>query len=284
MVLTYFNEEKSLSTYLKEIARIPLLTAEEEKQLAEKTLQGDSKAFDQLIEANLRFVVSVAKNYSNRGLAMLDLINEGNLGLIRAAKTFDPKRNVRFVSYAVWWIKQAILAALMDKIGVVRIPQSQTKKMRKLNKQVAALQQASGEVLKESEAMDKMNLNQEVVNDLQRFNQKYLSLDTTVLGDQEHPILDFLKDPQHGTEAFEKQLMNQDLTRDLQAILSKLGSRDEKILVWRYGLDGQGAQTLDAIGKRLNISKERVRQIEERAMNKIRKSTQVEKLREFVEV
>lgn len=277
-----FNtEEKSLGTYLKEIARIDLLTPAEEKDLSRAAHKGDEKAYNHLVEANLRFVVSVAKGFRNRGLSFLDLINEGNLGLLKAARTFDPERGVRFVSYAVWWIRQSILAAIMDKADMVRIPQSQTKKIRKISKKMSELRQKAGRELSDSEAMKKADINRETLNEVQQFSHGYLSLDTTQVGDSEKTILDFLRDPKD-TDSFERDLMGKDLTEKLQSILGALDKRDEKILTWRYGLDGQGSRTLDEIGKELKISKERVRQIEERAMKKIRGSKDVDNLRDYV--
>ncbi len=278
--IPFVSEEKSLGTYLREIARVPLLTPEEEKIIARQARLGDEIALNQMIEANLRFVVSVAKGFRNRGLSFLDLINEGNLGLIKAANTFDPERGVRFVSYAVWWIRQSILAAIMDKADMVRIPQSQTKKIRKITKQVAALEVKKGEPMTDSEVMKKADINRETWDEVQKFSHGYLSLDTTHVGEGETPLIEFLKDPK-GLDSFEKELMNQDLSEKVRGALKGLDDRDSKILTWRYGLDGTGSQTLDEIGQRLGISKERVRQIEERAMRKIRGSKNVELLRDY---
>jgi RNA polymerase primary sigma factor len=279
--LPFTSEEKSLGTYLKEIARVPLLTPEEEKTLSRSAHKGNSKALTRLIEANLRFVVSIAKGYRNRGLSFLDLINEGNLGLMKAARTFDPERGVRFVSYAVWWIRQSILAAILDKADIVRIPQSQTKKIRKINKKVQALQLKKGSPLTDAEVMKKTDISRETLNEVQQFSHGYLSLDTTYVGDSEKPILEFLKDPRD-TENFEKQMMDNDLTEKMKQALGRLDARDGQVLSWRYGLDGQGGQTLDEIGKRLHISKERVRQIEERAMRKIRNSRESQELKDYI--
>lgn len=279
--LPFVSEEKSVGTYLKEIARIPLLTPEEEKKISRATQKGDEKALTRLVESNLRFVVSIAKAYRNRGLSFLDLINEGNLGLMKAARTFDPERGVRFVSYAVWWIRQSILAAILDKADMVRIPQSQTKKIRKINKQVEAMRQKAGGPVSDTEVMKKADINRETLDEVQQFSHGYMSLDTTRVGDSEKPIIEFLRDPRD-QDSFEKALMDKDLTEKLQKALKVLDKRDEKILTWRYGLDGKGSQTLDEIGKRLNISKERVRQIEERAMKKIRASKDAENLKDYV--
>jgi len=278
--LPFATEEKSLGTYLREIARVPLLSPEEEKETSRRARKGDEAAMNLMIEANLRFVVSVAKGFRNRGLSFLDLINEGNLGLIKAAKTFDPERGVRFVSYAVWWIRQSILAAIMDKGDIVRIPQSQTKKMRKLTKQVAALTEKKGEPMSDTEVMKKADINRETWTEVQKFSHGYLSLDTTYVGEGETSLIEFLKDPK-GLESFESELMNRDLSDKIKGALKDLDARDGQILTWRYGLDDQGTQTLDEIGQRLGISKERVRQIEERAMKKIRLSKGVERLRDY---
>jgi len=279
--LPFAFEEKSLGTYLKEIARVPLLTPQEEKDLSRSAHKGDEKALNHLIEANLRFVVSIAKGYRNRGLTFLDLINEGNLGLIKAARTFDPERGVRFVSYAVWWIRQSILAAILDKADMVRIPQSQTKKIRKINKRVAELEQKKGEALSDTEVMKKTAISRETLNEVQQFNHGYVSLDTTLVGDSEKPIGDFLQDPQDAI-AFEKKMMDRDLVDKIKVALDDLDPRDGKVLSWRFGLDGQGIRTLDEIGQALKISKERVRQIEERAMKKIRNSKNSQLLRDYL--
>lgn len=278
--LPFYSEEKSVGTYLREIARVPLLTPAEEKEITKAAQKGDEKALTHLIEANLRFVVSIAKGYRNRGLSFLDLINEGNLGLMKAARTFDPERGVRFVSYAVWWIRQSILAAILDKADMVRIPQSQTKKIRKINKKVDALREKAGGDVSDTDVMKKADISRETLNEVQQFAHGYLSLDTTQIGDSEKTIIEFLRDPK-AEDGFEKDLMDQDLTSKVQTALKVLDQRDGKILTWRYGLDGRGTQTLDEIGKRLKISKERVRQIEERAMKKIRGSKDVELLKDY---
>lgn len=275
------GEDKAVGTYLKEIAGISLLKPEEEKELAYSARKGDEKALNRLVEANLRFVVWVAKSYRNRGLPFLDIINEGNLGLIKAAKTFDPERGVRFVSYAVWWIRQSILAAILDKADMVRIPQSQSKKIRKITKKMQAIQQKAGRIVNDFEVMKKADIDQKTLSEVQQFAHGYLSLDTTHVGDSDKPIMDFLRDPKD-LDFFERELMGQDLSEKLKKVMKILDKRDEKILSWRFGLDGKGGQTLDEIGKRLNISKERVRQIEERAMQKIRSSKNTETLRDFV--
>jgi len=279
--LPFFNEEKSLGTYLREIARVPLLTPEEEKSISRAARKGDEEALRHLTEANLRFVVSIAKGYRNRGLSFLDLINEGNLGLMKAAKTFDPERGVKFVSYAVWWIRQSILAAILDKADMVRIPQSQTKKVRKIQKRMDQLKQRAGGNLSDVEVMKKAGLSRETLDEVRQYGHGYLSLDTTQVGDTEKPLLDLIRDPK-GLEEFEKDLMDSSLTERLQGALKGLDRRDGEVLTWRYGLDGGGSRTLDEIGKRLKISKERVRQIEERAMRKIRASADIERLRDFV--
>ncbi len=279
--LPFVSEEKSVGTYLKEIARIPLLTREEETTVGRAAQKGDKNALTRMVESNLRFVVSIAKGYRNRGLSFLDLINEGNLGLMKAARTFDPERGVRFVSYAVWWIRQSILAAILDKADMVRIPQSQTKKIRKINKRMDALRQKAGGEVSDAEVMKKADISRETLNEVQQFSRGYLSLDTTRVGEGERPIIEFLRDPKDA-DKFEKELMDKDLAGKLQELLKMIDARDGKILTWRYGLDGKGSQTLDEIGKRLKISKERVRQIEERAMKKIRGSKEILLLKDYV--
>ena len=278
--LPFVSEDKAVGTYLKEISRTPLLTPEEEKKISRTAQKGDEKAYKHMVEANLRFVVSIAKGYRNRGLSFLDLINEGNLGLMKAARTFDPERGVRFVSYAVWWIRQSILAAILDKADMVRIPQSQSKKIRKINKRVEALQQKKGSPLSDTEVMKKVDISRETLNEVQQFSHNYMSLDTTYVGEGEKAIVEFLSDPKD-MERLDKGLLDQDLSEKLQQALSGLDQRDGKIISWRYGLDGKGSLTLDEIGKRLKISKERVSQIEERAMKKIRASKEAELLKDY---
>jgi RNA polymerase primary sigma factor len=275
------HEDRALGTYLREIAKVDLLTPEEEKALARAVQSGDEKALHRLVEANLRFVVSVAKNYRNRGLSFLDLINEGNLGLLRAGRTFDPERGVRFISYAVWWIRQAILSALLDKGDLVRIPQSQVKKMRKATKRIRVLEDRQGLPLTDAETLERTDLTREGLDDLKRFSQRYLSLDTTLVGEAEKPMLEMLRSDET-VENLEKKLMDGHLSGKLKGLLKGLAPRDGQVLVWRYGLDGSAARTLDEIGKDLRISKERVRQIEERAVQKLRRSKGVEALRDFV--
>jgi RNA polymerase primary sigma factor len=275
------HEDKALGTYLREIARIPLLTPEEEKAFAFEAAKGDEKAIQHLVEGNLRFVVSVAKQYRNRGLSFLDLINEGNIGLMKAARTFDVGRGVRFVSYAVWWIRQSILAALLDKADLVRVPQSQVKKMRKVSKRVKALEDKKGSPVSDAEVMEKGGVSRESLDDLHRFTRGYLSLDTTYVGDGERPLMEFLKSDVD-VNTFEKDLMEKSLSLHLGEALRALSPRDGQVLTWRYGLDGGDQRTLDEIGRELNISKERVRQIEERAVRKLRVSPQAATLRDFV--
>jgi RNA polymerase primary sigma factor len=275
------HEDKALGTYLREIAKIPLLTHDEEKTVSLVAQSGDEKAIQRMVECNLRFVVSVAKQYRNRGLSFLDLINEGNIGLMKAARTFDPARNVRFVSYAVWWIRQSILAALLDKANLVRIPQSQVKKMRKVSKRMRAMEEKKGSPLTDAEVLGKGGVSRESFDDLRRFTQGYLSLDTTYVGEGERPLLEFLKSSEDA-ETIEKKLMEQSLTARLNDALRALDPRDGQILIWRYGLDGQEQRTLDEIGRSLSISKERVRQIEERAVKKLRGSKEAATLRDFV--
>lgn len=279
--LPFLYEDKALSQYLRDISRTRLLTPEEEKELTVKVRRGDEAALNRLVEANLRFVVSVAKNYRNRGLTFLDLINEGNLGLLKAARAFDPERGVRFVSYAVWWIKQSILAAIMDKGDLVRIPQSHTKKVRKMSKRIREARDKKGEKAATVDIMKESGLDRREMDEVAHFNHGYLSLDTTHVGDSDTNLLAFLKDPKD-LPAFEKEIMDAEMSVHLQTALKGLQKRDESILTWRYGLDGRGERTLDEIGKRLNISKERVRQIEERAMQRIRESEGAGKLRDFV--
>ncbi len=279
--IRFFDEDKSLSQYLKEISKIQLLTPDGEIELAKAARSGDEEAHNRLVESNLRFVVSIAKNYRNRGLSFLDLINEGNLGLIKAARTFDPNRGVRFVSYAVWWIKQSILAAIMDKGDMVRIPQSHVKKVRKLTRQIRETQLQKGDRVGSAEIMKSTGMDQKNYDAVTQFNHGYLSLDTTFIGDGDTTILSLLKDPKD-IHSFEKSLMDEDLLGHLQKALKSLQKRDEIILTWRFGLDGKGERTLDEIGRRLNISKERVRQIEERAMQRLRESQDAGKLRDYL--
>ncbi len=277
----FIQEDKALNQYLRDISRISLLSPDEELALARKARSGDEEAHNRLVEANLRFVVSVAKNYRNRGLSFLDLINEGNLGLIKAARSFDPARGVRFVSYAVWWIKQSILAAIMDKGDMVRIPQSRTKKVRKLTKRLKEARQKSGENSSSLDLMRATGIDRKDMDEVAQFGHGYLSLDTTYINDDGTTILALLKDPKD-VHAYEKDLMDADMSGRLKNALKGLEERDGHILTLRYGLDGKGERTLDEIGKRLNISKERVRQIEERAIERLRGSSEMGLLKDYI--
>jgi RNA polymerase primary sigma factor len=275
------HENRALGTYLREISRIPLVTPEEEKELARAIRGGNETALNRLAEANLRFVVFTAKQYRNRGLSFLDLINEGNIGLLRACKSFDPERGVRFVSYAVWWIRQAILAALLDKANLVRVPQSRVKKFRKASKRLRFLEARKGSPLSDAEALSETSFSRESLDDLKRFTQGYLSLDTTRVGASEKPLLEMIKSVD-GIEAIEKSLMEHSLSKKLQGAIQTLPPRDGQVLTWRYGLDGRPSRTLDEIGRALKLSKERVRQIEERAVRRLREKKGFDVFRDYV--
>jgi RNA polymerase primary sigma factor len=273
-------DEGSLDLYLKEISRYPLITREEEARLARRIREGDQEALDKLCRSNLRFVVSVAKKYQNQGVALADLINEGNLGLIRAAHKFDETKGIKFISYAVWWIRQAILQALAEQSRIVRVPLNRAGTLHRIGRRSNALLQELGREPSAEEIANGMDISLEEVRKTLSISQAHLSLDAPLTPGEDNKLLDYLPDefnPSPDENAFEAAL--KEAIRDS---LDSLKPREAKILRLYYGLDGNEAMTLEEIGSVLGITRERVRQIKEKALNRLRHVSRARALHSFI--
>jgi len=261
--------DEPLFIYLKEIQNYPLLTKEEEYKLAKKAKKGNKKSIEKLVSSNLRFVVSIAKVYKDYGVPIMDLINEGNIGLLRAAKKFDVERQVRFISYAVWWIKQAMLKTIAEQTRIVRLPLNQKQKIRNIANMRARLkQQSGGKEPREEEIAKALSLKTEEVKRAISMAKQDISLDSPVSSSDNLYFVDtiFSKSYPSPEEIFERKNFKDEIMRQLE----KLPSREYKILVLYFGLDGERPHTLEEIGQTLELSRERVRQLKEKALKKVR--------------
>jgi RNA polymerase primary sigma factor len=269
----------SLDQYLREISAYPLIDRDEEGVLAKKIRRGDRGALEKLVNSNLRFVVSIAKKYQNQGVALADLINEGNLGLIRAAEKFDETRGVKFISYAVWWIRQAILQALAEQSRIVRVPLNRAGELHRIGKRSSALVQELGREPTVGELAEGLEVNAEELYKTMSIAMAHLSLDAPLVPGEDNKLLDYLPDENTGPEqeAFEKALKN-----NVEAALSTLKPREARILRLYYGLDGEEAMTLEEIGQQLGVTRERVRQIKERALARLRHVSRARSLESFL--
>jgi RNA polymerase primary sigma factor len=278
------TDEPSLDIYLREIGRYKLLTPAQERSLAARAKAGDREAVDQLTEANLRFVVSVAKEFQHRGLSLADLINEGNVGLLRAVQHFDAARGCRFSTYALWWIRQAILKALAQQTRTIRLPMNRIDKLNKIYKAAQELRSDSKNpgVSPSLYQISKVTrIPVEEIQDLLGHSATQVSLDAPMSEEGESRLLETVEDT--GSLSPEKALMEKTLTHDIKTALSVLTPREEKVLRMYYGLDNSPEGTLDSIGQKLNISRERVRQIRDRALKKVKMATQSGRLKAYLD-
>ena len=272
--------EDSVRIYLKEIGRIPLLKKHEEVTLAKRVVAGDPMASKQLAEANLRLVVSIAKKYIGRGLTLLDLIQEGNIGLMKAVEKFDYTRGFKFSTYATWWIRQAITRAIADQARTIRIPVHMVETMNRLSRTQRQLVQELGRSPSPEEIANEMELEIEKVNHILKISQETVSLEKPV-GDEDDSLLgDFIKDDESLTP--EEQAAFQLLKGDVTAVLHLLTPREQKILKLRFGLDGNWAHTLEEVGKEFGVTRERIRQIEAKALMKLKRSKDSKKLKDYL--
>jgi RNA polymerase primary sigma factor len=262
--------EDSLTTYLREIARYPLLTREQEAKLAARIRKGDSAALQRLVCSNLRFVVSVAKKYHNERMSLSDLIDEGNLGLMRAAERFDERRQTRFISYAVWWIRQAILQALADQSHIIRIPLSRAAAMQRIGRKANALGQSLGRTPTQEELSASMEGSERVVSDTMQFTGAYVSLDAPLGNAEDARLLDYLPDDM--ASAPDDEMAETGRQEFVHDALTRLKGREATVLRLYFGFDGNEPLTLEEIGAQLGVTRERVRQIKERALFRLRKS------------
>src|SRR5512143_1920373 len=273
-------EEGSLDQYLRDISAYPLISRDEEARLARHIRKGEEEALDKLVRSNLRFVVSVAKKYQNQGVSLADLINEGNLGLIRAAHKFDETKGIKFISYAVWWIRQAILQALAEQSRIVRVPLNRAGTLHRIGKRSSALLQELGREPTPSEIAEGMDISQEEVAKTLSISQAHLSLDAPLTPGEDNKLLDYLPDTQNAgpdAETFEHAL-----SQSIEGVLSTLKEREAKILRLYFGLEGQEPMTLEEIGSLLGITRERVRQIKEKALARLRHVSRARALESFL--
>jgi RNA polymerase primary sigma factor len=273
-------DEGSLDQYLREISQYPLITREDEVDLAKLIKQGDEGALNKLVRSNLRFVVSVAKKYQNQGVSLSDLINEGNLGLIRAAHKFDETKGIKFISYAVWWIRQAILQALAEQSRIVRVPLNRAGTLHRIGKRSSALQQELGREPTVEEIAEGMDISQEEVAKTLSISQSHLSLDAPLTPGEDNKLIDYLPDTQNAGP--DQKTFERALTDSIEEVLSTLKEREARILRLYFGLDGQEPMTLEEIGSMMGITRERVRQIKEKALARLRHVSRARALESFL--
>jgi RNA polymerase primary sigma factor len=263
------TDTTSLDIYLRQINRIPLMRLEQEREVATRAKAGDKNAIDQLVNANLRFVVSVAKQYANQGFPIEDLINEGNLGLIKAAQRFDVDRGYKFISYAVWWIRQGMLQALSQNSRIVRIPMNRSNVLYKVSKATRELDQQLGRTPTPEEIAERIDLSLDDVLDASRISNSHVSLDEKIPGDgDDKSFVERLED-EDGVRTDELAFKNM-LSEDLNRALNTLADRERQIMEMYFGLNGEEPLTLEDIGKRIGLTRERVRQIKEQAIQRLR--------------
>jgi RNA polymerase primary sigma factor len=273
-------DEGSLDQYLRDISVYPLITREEEVTLAQRIRTNDQEALDKLVRSNLRFVVSVAKKYQNQGVSLSDLINEGNLGLIRAAHKFDETKGIKFISYAVWWIRQSILQALAEQSRIVRVPLNRAGALHRIGKRASTLLQELGRQPTHSEIAEGLDITEEEVAKTMLISQVHLSLDAPMTPGEDNRLLDYLPDTTNRTP--DEQTFEKALTEAIEESLSGLKERESKILRLYFGLDGEDPMTLEDIGTLLGITRERVRQIKEKALLKLRHNSRRRALESFL--
>lgn len=269
----------SLQAYLKKIEKIPLLTREEEVELATQAQAGEQEALDKLIRSNLRYVVSVARKYIGCGLSLADLINEGNIGLIQAAKRFDPTRGVKFITYAVWWIRQAIMHALAEQGGTVRLPLKQMGTLHKIAESYRQYINRTGSEPSSIELGKELELPPEEVETILRVYRSYLSLDAPISSDGDVSHLDLLQSK--SLPSVEETYIKSTLTEEINELLNQIPAREQRILRLRFGFDDE-PKTLEEIGNMLGLSRERVRQIEKRAKDLLRAKTKTKALKDYL--
>jgi RNA polymerase primary sigma factor len=274
------RESESLDKYLQEIGKVSLITTEEEVDLAKRIREGDPRALEKLTKANLRFVVSVAKQYQNRGLQLNDLINEGNVGLIKAGLRFDETRGFKFISYAVWWIRQAIIQALAEQSRVVRLPLNRVGSVARILKMHAQLEQTLQRDPTVTELAEKLETTEEDIHITMRASQKTISADAPMHFDDSTSMMETIQDV--NSVSPDSSLMDAALKIEIQSVLSTLAVREMEIIVLYYGLNNQQALTLEEIGERFSITRERVRQIKERATHHMKKSLHGQRLKYFL--
>ncbi|MDR1653670.1 MAG: RNA polymerase sigma factor RpoD/SigA [Prevotellaceae bacterium] len=273
------RESASLDKYLQEIGREDLITVEEEVELAQRIRGGDRIALEKLTKANLRFVVSVAKQYQNQGLSLPDLINEGNLGLIKAAEKFDETRGFKFISYAVWWIRQSILQALAEQSRIVRLPLNQVGSLNKINKEASKFEQRHERRPSAEELADELDIPVDKVVDTMKVSGRHISVDAPFVEGEDNSLLDVMIN--EDSPNADRILINESLSKEIDRALNTLNDREQSIVRRFFGIGGT-EQTLEEIGDELGLTRERVRQIKEKAIRRLRASSKSKMLKTFL--
>ncbi len=274
------RESQSLDRYLQEIGKVSLITPEEEVDLARKIQAGSQDALEKLTKANLRFVVSVAKQYQNQGLSLGDLINEGNLGLIKAAKRFDETRGFKFISYAVWWIRQSILQALAEQSRIVRLPLNRVGALNKIGKELSKLEQEYERMPSAAELAESLEMTVSEVADTLKISGRHLSVDAPFAQGEDNRLLDVLENEE--TPDPDNELMGDSLKVEIERALSKLTKREAEVIRLYFGIGREHSLTLEEIGERFDLTRERVRQIKEKALRKLRHHNRSMALRAYL--
>ncbi len=272
--------EKNLTRYLNDISALPLIEAHEEVTLAKRIKNNDPAALSELVKANLRFVISIAKTYRNQGLPLNDLINEGNLGLIEAARRFDETRGYKFISYAVWWIRQRILQAIQENSRLIRLPQNKIKDISKLNRTHGRLEQELEREPTDAEIADELNISRKEISDLFETSNHTISLDAPLKTASGSALLELVVDPE--AESTDHHLNRESLKEELESVFKTLSRREEEVIKLYYGLDDGRAHTLSEIAGRFGLTRERVRQIKERALTKLRHKSRSKNLQNYL--
>ncbi|GAB3588573.1 sigma-70 family RNA polymerase sigma factor [Hymenobacter daeguensis] len=274
------RESQSLDKYLQEIGKVSLVSIDEEVELAQRIREGDQMALEKLTKANLRFVVSVSKQYQNQGLTLGDLINEGNLGLIKAAKRFDETKGFKFISYAVWWIRQSILQALAEQSRIVRLPLNRVGSLNKISRSFSELEQKFEREPSPDEIAELLELSTSEVVDTLKISGRHVSMDAPFVQGEENRLLDVMEN--EDAESPDAGLLNDSLRREVQRALSTLTMREADVVTLHFGLNGHAALTLEEIGEQFTLTRERVRQIKEKAIRRLKHTTRSRALKPYL--
>lgn len=273
------RESASLDKYLQEIGHEEHLTTDGEVELAQRIRKGDKRALERLTKANLRFVVSVAKQYQNQGLSLPDLINEGNVGLIKAAEKFDETRGFKFISYAVWWIRQSILQAIAEQSRLVRLPLNQVGSVNKITRELNKFEQEHERKPSVDEIAERVDLPEDKIADAMKANSRHVSMDAPIADGEDSSMIDFLAGDSSNTD---RELAIESLKAEVSRILKLLTDKEQKVLRAFFGIDGSPEMTLDEIGEKYNLTRERVRQIKEKALRRLRHNTKNKLLKSYL--
>ncbi len=280
-IKAYTNREsQSLEKYLQEIGKVELLTQEEEIELARRIKKGDQKALEKLTKANLRFVVSVAKQYQNQGLSLGDLINEGNLGLIKAAKRFDETRGFKFISYAVWWIRQSILQALAEQSRIVRLPLNRVGALNKIGKAFSTLEQEFEREPSASELAQELDMSAYEIADTLKISGRHVSMDAPFVQGEDSRLIDVMQDERSPMP--DNELIKESLAKEVERALNTLSDREAEVIRLYFGLGREHSLTLEEIGEKFALTRERVRQIKEKAIRRLRHTSRSKHLRAYL--